>query len=82
MNIEDKRPRFSFEQTNIILKGDVILLSNKDQSLNIIKKRLEKNDKLFRISNISENPIYSMKIILKYNTDGMNKYFIHGLPKG
>lgn len=23
-----------------------------------------------------------MKIILKYNTDGMNRYFIHGLPKG
>lgn len=82
MNIENKRPRFSYEKTKIILKGDMILCSNENQSLNIIKKRLEKNDELFRISNVSENPIYSMKIISKYNTSEENEYIFHGLSKG
>lgn len=83
LNVEDKRPRFSFEKTNNIQKGEIVLRSNKNISINAMKKRIRRKEgDLFRISNISENPIYSVKIIFKYNTSEENEYIFHGLSKG
>lgn len=68
MNIEDKRPRFSFDPTEVILKNDLILLPNRMMTSKILQTGLDENEGvLFRISNITENPIYSLKIILYYD---------------
>lgn len=68
MSIENKRPRFSFDLTEVILKNDFILLPNRRMDSKIIQAGLDENEGvLFRISNISANPIYSLKIILYYD---------------
>ena len=68
MSIENKRPRFSFDPTEVILKNDFILLPNRWIDSKIIQAGLDENEGvLFRISNISANPIYSLKIILYYD---------------
>lgn len=68
MNIEDKRPRFSFNPTEVILKNDLILLPNRMMTSEILQAGLDENEGvLFRISNITDNPIYSLKIILYYD---------------
>lgn len=68
MNIEDKRPRFSFDPTEVILKNDLILLPNRMMTSKILQTGLDENEGvLFKISNITENPIYSLKIILYYD---------------
>lgn len=84
LNVEDKRPRFSFEQTDNIQKDEIVLRSNMKENTTSdgIRKRLRNNEGLlFRITNISENPVYSIKIIFKYNTEKENIYEFHGLPK-
>lgn len=77
LNVEDKRPRFSFEQTDNIQKDEIVLRSNMKENTTSdgIRKRLRNNEGLlFRITNISENPVYSIKIIFKYNTEKENIY--------
>lgn len=84
LDIENKRPRFSFERTMNIHKGELVL--RPDMEVNTtpekIKDRLNNNEGfLFRLTNISENPIYSMKISLNYNFNRENTYAFHGMPK-
>lgn len=68
MNIEDKRPRFSFNPTEVILKNDLILLPNRMMTSEILQAGLDENEGvLFRISNITDNTIYYLKIILYYD---------------
>lgn len=84
LNVEDKRPRFSFEQTDNIQKDEIVLRSNMKENTTSdgIRKRLRNNEGLlFRITNISENPVYSIKIIFKYNSEKEDTYELHGLPK-
>lgn len=41
MNIEDKRPRFSFNPTEVILKNDLILLPNRMMTSEILQAGLD-----------------------------------------
>ena len=84
LDIESQRPQFSFERTMNIQKGELVLRPDieGDTTPKKIKDRLNNNEGfLFRLTNISENPIYSMKVILDYNFDRENVYAFHGMPK-
>lgn len=87
LNVENKRPRFSFEQTLIIQEGEIVLRPDmgKNTTPDRIKERLNNNEgTLFRIANISANPIYSLKIILYHKDKKFNRrdtYVFHGMPQ-
>lgn len=83
LNIKNQRPRFSYERSVKIIKGDAVLRPNYSESTTPerIKKKLKnKEGYLFRITNISKNPIYSLKVILSHD-NGINTYTFHGLSE-
>ena len=83
LNIENQRPRFSYERTLIIRKGNVVLRSDNssDSTPEKIKNKLKKEEGyLFRINNISKNPIYSLRIILSHD-NRIDTYIFHGLAE-
>lgn len=84
LNIENQRLRFSFERSDNIREGDIVLRSNslEESTSKGIQKRLNKTKRfLFRLKNISNNQIYSVKIILKHDQQ-IDRYVYHGLSKG
>lgn len=72
LNVESKRPRFSFELTDNAPKGEIIMRPyiGLETTTDAIEERLNKDEGfLFRLYNISDNQIYSLKIILYYCYD-------------
>lgn len=85
LNIENQRPRFSFEQTDNFQKGDIVLRPNGSDEFTPegIEKLLKNTSSgfLFRVNNISENMIYSLEIIIRYDNT-LDSYKYHGVHKG
>lgn len=72
LNVESKRPRFSFELMDNAQKGEIIMRPyiGLETTTDAIEERLNKDEGLlFRLYNISDNQIYSLKIILYYCYD-------------
>lgn len=72
LNVESKRPRFSFELTDNAQKGEIIMRPyiGLETTIDTIEGRLNKDEGLlFRLCNISNNQIYSLKIVLYYCYD-------------
>ncbi|QNQ83123.1 hypothetical protein FP435_01040 [Lactobacillus sp. PV037] len=81
--IEKQRPRFFYERTTRISKGDRVLRPNyfEESTPQNIKERLKQKDEyFFRINNISQNGIYSLKIIFSHDNQ-VERYRIHGVSK-
>lgn len=80
LNVESKRPRFSFELTDSVQKGEIIMRPYiaPETTTKAIEKRLNKDEGLlFRLYNISDNQIYSLKIILYYCYDANKADYIN-----
>lgn len=69
--IENKRPHFSAERTTIINSNEKILYHNSYGDLRTLYNELHGNESKYivRLTNTSDNTVYSLKIIIKYDSD-------------
>lgn len=69
--IENKRPRFSVERTTIINLDEKILYQKSFGNLKTLYKELHGNKSkyIIRLTNTSDNTVYSLKIIINYIGD-------------
>lgn len=82
INMETKRPRFSVERTTVINSDEKILYHNSYGDLKTLYGKLhDKNHQryIIRLTNVSDNTIYSLKIILIYGEEPINNYAFDGL---
>ncbi len=82
INMETKRPRFSVERTTVINSDEKILYHNSYGDLKTLYGKLhDKNHQryIIRLTNVSDNTIYALKIILIYGEEPINNYAFDGL---
>lgn len=80
--IENKRPRFSVERTTVINLDEKILYHNNYVNLKTLYKKLHDKEQpryIIRLTNISDNIVHSLKIVLRYGANKSNRYAFSGL---
>lgn len=80
--IENKRPHFSAERTTIIHLNEKILYHKSYGDLKTLYEKLHDDNHpryIIRLTNLSDNIVHSLKIILRYNGNRINSYALDGL---